>query len=79
MEKEKEISFEKALEKLETIVESLEEGNLPLEDTLKMFSEGMDLLKSCQEKLKTVETKIEKLIAEKNGEIITEPFSPDKE
>jgi len=79
MAKEKELSFEKALEKLENIVESLEEGNMPLEDTLKMFSEGMNLLKNCEEKLKVVETKIEKLINEKNGEITTEPFSPEPE
>ena len=79
MAKEKKLSFEKAVEKLENIVESLEEGNMPLDDTLKMFSESMNLLKNCEEKLKVVETKIEKLINEKNGEITTEPFSPEKE
>jgi exodeoxyribonuclease VII small subunit len=58
------LSFEKAIEELEDIVDSLEEGGLSLEDSLDKFSRGIKLIKYCNEKLSETEKKIEVLIKE---------------
>ena len=58
---EPELKFEKALEKLEKIVEDLEAGNIPLEDALKKYEEGVKISRLCTEKLTQAETKIEQL------------------
>lgn len=58
---EPELKFEKALEKLEKIVEDLEAGNIPLEEALKKYEEGVKLSRLCTEKLTQAETKIEQL------------------
>ena len=55
------LTFEDALERLESILESMESGDTPLADLVAKFEEGSTLLKICQEKLKEVELKIEKL------------------
>jgi exodeoxyribonuclease VII small subunit len=55
------LTFEDALERLESILESMESGNTPLADLVAKFEEGSTLLKICQEKLKEAELKIEKL------------------
>ncbi len=60
----KDLSFEKAIEELEEIVDSLEEGGLSLEDSLDKFSRGIKLIKYCNEKLSETEKKIEVLIKE---------------
>lgn len=59
--KEEKLSFEEALEKLEGIVESMENGDLALEELVTQFEEGSALLKSCNKRLKDAELKIEKL------------------
>ena len=56
-----ELKFEKALERLEKIVEDLESGNIPLEDALKKYEEGVKLCRICTQKLSQAETKIESL------------------
>jgi len=66
-------SFEENLNKLEESVKSLEDGELPLKETLEKFEEGLKVSKLCTEELGTAQQKIEKLI-EKNGEIVSEPF-----
>ena len=60
-------SFEKALEKLESIVEELEKGEIPLEDSLKKYEEGMILAKFCQQKLLDAEKKLKKLVKNSDG------------
>lgn len=60
----KDLSFEKAMEELEEIVNKLEEGGLSLEDSLDKFSRGIKLIKYCNEKLSETEEKIEVLIKE---------------
>lgn len=60
-EKEEEIKFEIALEKLEKIVEELEKGEMPLEETIKKFEEGIKLCRICRKKLEEAEAKIEEL------------------
>lgn len=67
------ISFEKALGRLETIVEEMESGKLSLEDMMSRFEEGQGLVKVCSSKLNQVERRIEILV--KEGESVTaEPF-----
>lgn len=69
MEKEKkELSFEENLEKLSLIVEKLESGEIPLDDAIEEFQKAMKLAKICDEKLKTAEEAIHKIVGE-NGEI----------
>lgn len=65
----KELSFEESLEKLESIVKKLETGEIPLDDAIKEFNEAMTLAKKCDEKLKTAEESITKLIKD-NGDIV---------
>ena len=66
--KEKELSFEEALEQLETIVKKLETGEVPLDDAITQFNTAMKLAKTCDEKLKGAEEAITKLVKE-NGEL----------
>jgi exodeoxyribonuclease VII small subunit len=61
------LSFETALEKLETIVESMESGDVPLADLLAKFEEGNTLLRHCESRLKEAEIKIEQLKKERDG------------
>ncbi|MDP8226979.1 exodeoxyribonuclease VII small subunit [bacterium] len=53
-----EIKFEKALERLQEIVEILEEGNIDIEKSLEFYEEGINLIKQCSSKLKKIENKI---------------------
>ena len=53
--KEKDVSFEEALNELEQIAEKLERGQLTLEDSIKAYERGMDLKKICTERLKEAE------------------------
>mgnify|MGYP000008084168 CR=1 FL=1 len=64
MSDKKDLTFEKAMEELEEIVEALEEGGLPLEESLEKFSRGIELIKYCNKKLGETEKKIEVLIKE---------------
>ncbi len=70
---EKTVDFEKSLERLETIVEEMESGDLPLEQMIKHFEEGSKLVTLCSGKLNEVEQKIEKLV-KKGGVLTSEPF-----
>ncbi|MFH1563005.1 MAG: exodeoxyribonuclease VII small subunit [Nitrospirota bacterium] len=77
---EKEIKFEGALGELEGIVRKLEQGGLPLEESLSAFERGMKLSKVCFKKLNEAQRKIEILTKdEQTGEIITKPFSLEEE
>ena len=67
------ISFEENLGKLKEIVENLENGELPLKDSLEKFQESIEIIKQCQKELKTAESGIETII-KKDGKIITESF-----
>ena len=65
--KDAKLSFEAALTKLETIVESMESGEVPLAELLARFEEGNKLLKLCEARLKEAELKIEQLKKSKDG------------
>lgn len=69
MAKDKEeLTFEEALEKLTEIVETLEEGDIPLEEAIRKYKEGMDLAQLCNKKLKNVEKELTQILKE-NGEL----------
>lgn len=70
-------NFEDSLRKLETIVTQLEEGDLPLEQSLKLFEEGVGLSALCKKQLDEAEGKVEILIKQRDGSTKLEPF-PDK-
>lgn len=72
-----ELSFEQALESLEKIVRELEAGEIPLEQAIANFQEGMKLAKVCRDKLDQAEQKIELLVAEATG-LSKKPFSPEE-
>lgn len=73
------ISFETALEKLESIVESMESGDVPLAELLARFEEGTRLLKVCEARLKDAELKIEQLKKQKDGSLAFERFETGRE
>tara|TARA_Y100001970_G_scaffold284610_1_gene402325 strand:+ start:400 stop:621 length:222 start_codon:yes stop_codon:yes gene_type:complete len=66
MSKEKENSFEKNLQNLENIVDKLESGEIGLEDSVKLYEEGMKIKKICEKKLKDIEMQIKKIKIEDN-------------
>ena len=78
MAKKKE-KFEEALQKLETIVTQIEEGDLPLEETLKAFEEGVRLARFCASKLDEAERKVEKLMRDQAGKLQTTSFSEEED
>ena len=72
--KDSKLSFEAALGKLETIVEAMESGDVPLAELLARFEEGSKLLKVCEARLKDAELKIEQLKKQKDGKVSFEKF-----
>ena len=70
---EKTIDFENSLERLETLVNEMESGKLPLEEMIKHFEEGSKLVTLCSKTLTEVEQKIKKLV-KKGGKLTEEPF-----
>jgi exodeoxyribonuclease VII small subunit len=70
--------FEEAFQKLEGIVKKLEEGNLTLEESLKAFDEGVRLSRFCTKKLDEAEKKVEILLKESDGRLVSKPFSLDE-
>ena len=69
--------FETSLKKLEKIVSDLENGELPLEESIKTFEEGVKLTKHCQNLLSKAEIKIQKLVESKDGSIDLEAFEDE--
>ena len=65
--------FEDGLQRLETIVDDLEKGEIPLEKALALFEEGMQLSTSCRKELEDAEGKIE-ILLKQNGKLQPEPF-----
>jgi len=70
------LKFETALSRLEATVQSLEGGALSLEESLKVFEEGIRLSKSCMKTLGEAEKKIEILIESQEGKFKVSPFKP---
>ena len=64
MAEKQELSFEENLEKLETIVKNLENGDIPLDDAIHEFNEAMKIAKICDTKLKKAENSLNKIVKE---------------
>lgn len=73
------LKFEEALTRLETIVTELERGDLPLNDSLKMFEEGIKLSKTCLKMLDDAERRVEIMVQDKDGKKRLEAYSVDEE
>jgi exodeoxyribonuclease VII small subunit len=71
---DEELSFEKAFERLEKILETINGGKISLEESLKLFEEAETLMRLCSHRLNHAEQKIEQLIRGRNGELKTESF-----
>ena len=71
--------FEDTFKKLETIVNKLEGGDLPLEETMKLFEEGMRLSRLCSERLAEVQKRVEILLKTEDGGLQPQPFSFEEE
>ena len=74
----KQPTFEQRLARLERIVETLESGDVGLDESLKLYAEGADLLKACRKTLGEAEKKISKLTETAGGELQEEPFEPEE-
>ena len=70
-------NFEDSLKKLETIVTQLEEGELPLEDSLKLFEEGVSLSAVCKQELDAAEGKVQMLVKQRDGSQKLEAFGSE--
>jgi len=70
-------TFEKSLARLESIVSRLEGGELPLEESLALFEEGIGLVKRCSQRLDEAERRVERLVAAGEGEETTVPLDPE--
>jgi exodeoxyribonuclease VII small subunit len=70
--------FEEAMERLENIVESLENGDLSLDESLKIFEEGMNLVSFCSKKLEEAEQKVTMLIRDQSGAYKQQPFEVEE-
>ena len=72
------MNFEKKLGRLEEIVQNMEEGDLALEDSLKMFEEGVKLSRECHEQLSQAEQRVQKLLqVNKDGSVESEPYQAE--
>lgn len=77
MSDKKKFNLEKSLSDLESLVEELESGDLPLEKAMKKFEEGIKLSRGCQAALKEAEQKVEILLKAAGGEESLESFEPE--
>ena len=75
----KELKFEEALDRLENIISTLQNDDLPLEESLEVFKEGVGLVKTCQERLDNTEAKITILLKDNNGNISETLFKSESE
>jgi exodeoxyribonuclease VII small subunit len=73
------LNFETAMDRLEKIVEQMESGQLPLEDLIVRYEEGMNLVKVCQERLASAEQKIEIIARNNAGKPVVKDFEPNAE
>ncbi len=70
-------TFEESLKQLEKIVDQLERGDLPLEESIRLFEDGVKLSSACKQELDTAEAKVQMLMKERDGSMRAEPF-PEK-
>ena len=75
MNKKEKMTFESATQRLDDIVKLLEKGNSSLDESLKLYEEGIALVRFCNTELDNAENKIKMLISNSNGEMIEKDFS----
>jgi exodeoxyribonuclease VII small subunit len=75
----KEKSFEEALQELEEIVNRLEQGDLPLEEALQFFENGVKLSRYCHTKLDEAQKRVEILLKDERGKMTAQPFEPTED
>lgn len=73
------VSFEDGLKRLETIVEQLESGDLPLDQTVALYKEGMELSKNCAGQLKKVQQDVQKIVETSQDDFKLALFPEEKE
>ena len=71
-------SFETSLAELEQIVTKLEDGDLPLEESLELFEKGIKLSRECRERLTKAERRIEILMKDADSEMVTQEFNTEQ-
>jgi exodeoxyribonuclease VII small subunit len=76
--KQEELTFEAGLKRLEEVLDSLEHGDLALEEAMRAFEEGVQLVRFCHKKLDEVEKRVELLLKDDAGQFFTRPF-PEEE
>jgi exodeoxyribonuclease VII small subunit len=72
--KQGELSFEAGLKRLEEVLDALEHGDLSLEEAMRAFEEGVQLVRVCHKKLDEVEKRVELLLKDDAGRFFTRPF-----
>jgi len=73
----KKLTFEESMARLEQIVRALEQGNAPLEESLKLFQEGTDLVRTCGKLLDDAELQIKKVLTAADGSPVMEDFDDE--
>ena len=68
-------SFEESLKQLEVIIAKLEKGDLPLEESVRLFEEGVRLSNACKVEIETAEGKVQILLKQKDGTLQSAPFA----
>ena len=74
---QKNLTFEESMGRLEQIVRSLEQGNVPLEESLKLFQEGTQLVRSCSQLLDNAQLQIQKVLTAPDGSPVMEDFQDE--
>ncbi|HUU31764.1 MAG TPA: exodeoxyribonuclease VII small subunit [Phycisphaerae bacterium] len=77
--KQQEPTFEARLARVEEIVERLESGEAGLDESLRLYAEGAELIKACRKTLKDAETRITQLAESAGGDLAEEPFEAEEE
>ncbi len=74
---EKNASFEKNMQRLEQIVRAMERGDVPLEESLKLFQEGTELVRSCNDLLDKAQMQVKKIMTAPDGSQVEEDFADE--
>ena len=67
-------TFEQSMERLEQIVRAMEKGDVPLEESMKLFQEGTELVRSCEKLLDEAQMQVKKIMASSDGSPVEEDF-----
>ena len=71
------MTFEASMQRLEQIVRAMERGDAPLEESLKLFQEGTELVRSCSKLLEEAELQVKKIMTAPDGSPVEEVFDHD--